>query len=138
MAKKRVTPEDDFTRLAEKIWTMGRSNITNRTDFNSVYDSFMSDVGHSDKMKDKVFEKIQQKHKTVKDVRGRNKARSQVFKQFGEQPVRSKKQGIKFNTLALQGKHGKVVWARKTRVKIRGKERVVLRDSKGQFVKAKQ
>jgi len=133
MVKKRKTLEEDIDRLAERVWQRGREKITNRTDFNAVYDSYMTGVPHADKMKEKVFSKLQARHK-ISDSQGRNKARRQVFKQLGVQPPRTKKEGPSYSFLA-RTKRNKTVWARKTKITVRGKERVVLRSVDGRFVR---
>jgi len=131
--KKRTTPEDDYDRLAERIWRRGGGRIKNQADFISVFDSYMreSDQKSNKSLIQGVFERIQKKHPKVSSSLFTEKARVEAFVKAGGKPS-----AAEFNVLRLS--KGRRVYARRTKLVDRwGIERVVFRDKKGRFVPKK-
>ena len=131
--RKRKTIEDDIDRLEERIWRRGRGKIRNQADFIGVYDSYLKDssAGLDQKLRNKVFSRMRQKHKGISAKVKINAERMELFELAGTIP--SKKE---FDIIGSQ--KGRKVYARRTKFKFKDKERTVFRDSKGRFVKAQR
>lgn len=135
MVTKRITPEDDVNRLAERLWERSRGKMQTRTDFDTVFDTYLTQDGQDltprqkRTLRQQVFDSIRRKHKNVKDRRVKNEERERVFEAAAVKP--SPKE---FDTLGTSG--GRRVYARRTILRFKdGTQRVVYRDRKGRFVK---
>lgn len=135
--KKRVTPEDDYRRLAERVWRRGKQDglvIKTKADFLSVYQSYMRNAPNrnDESLRDNVFGEVQKRHPGVSSSVKTSKERVEVFYEAGAKPS-----AAEFNVLGKSG--GRTVYARRTVVKFvkRGVVRVVFRDKKGRFVSVK-
>jgi len=134
--KKRVTPEEDYDRLAERIWQRGRGKIRNKADFISVYAGYMRDSGQRDNaaLREGVFGRIQKRHDVSSSIVTK-KDRVDIFNQAGMRPS-----SAEFSFLGVV--KGKPVYARSMRIKRvlkdgSVKSPVVYRDKKGRFVSVK-
>ena len=135
--KKRVTPEEDYDRLAERVWQRGGGKIKNKADYMSVYAGYMRDSGQKDNvdLREGVFGRIQKRHDVSSSIVTK-KERVEIFNKAGMRP--SDKE---FTFLGVS--KGKPVYARSTRVRRvlkTGEVRnpVVFRDKKGRFVSVKR
>jgi len=128
--EKRTTDETDYIRLAERIWNRGRGRIRTKADFISVYNIYMKDstISGNNEVREKVFSKIQSRHKSVSGSLFTTKKRVHAFAKGGAVPSRKE-----FDELGEQ--KGRTVQARRTVIKFRGVTRYIYRDAKGRFVK---
>ena len=125
VTKKRFTPEEDFKRLAERIWSNKRGKIIDEKSFNKEFDNYLeeSPKARSDKLlRSKVFSELQNHHTSVKY------GRKSLVKTRRATIIRYEFTGFV---------KGKEVKARESRFKIKGKTVLRLRDAKGRFVKRK-
>ena len=129
--KKRVTPEDDYDRLAERIWRRGRGKIKNKADFISVYETYMNDsnVKGNAGIRESVFDRVQAKHKVSSSIVTK-KERVDAFREVARKPG-----SAEFEFLGLS--RGRRVYARRTVLVRGGRQRVTYRDKKGRFVSVK-
>ena len=130
--RKRKTLEDDFERLAERIWQRGRGKIKNKADFIAVYNSYLRESGAKDniELREKTFNTITKRHK-ISPAITTTKERAKVFVKAGNKPSKQE-----FDTLGTI--KGRRVYARETRTKRNGKEFRAFRDERGRFVKVKR
>ena len=129
MVTKRTTPEDDYDRLAERVWQRGRGKIKNKADFIAVYDTYMkeSNIPRDRGVREKVFGRIQRQHKVSPAIQI-TKKRLGVFVKAGEKPSPAE-----FNILGTS--KGRRVYVRRTIIKYKGSSKTVYRDKKGRFAK---
>ena len=129
--EKRITAEEDFNRLAEKIKNRGRGKITSRADFDAVYNSYMREgkIESRRGLRESTWDAYK---KLNPNVRGRerkeNITRSQVFTEFGKIPAKSE-----FNNEGFS-KGRRVLIRQNTKKKKDGVKRVY-RDKRGRFAK---
>lgn len=131
----RKTPEDDYERLAERIWKRGRGKIKNKADFVSVYTSYLKDVDAKDNkaLREAVFGKLQSDHPKVSSSLVSKKERVEVFVEAGKRPSPGE---FKFQGF-IRGRQVAVRRTKYRRVYASGRvvEPVVYRDRKGRFAK---
>ena len=84
MVRPRKTPEEDYERLAERIWLKGRKKIKNKADYLAVYVGYMKDTGkeNSKSLREKVWQKLKIKHDLSDSVRT-SEERMKVFNRAG-------------------------------------------------------
>ena len=137
--KKRVTPDEDYDRLAERVWRRADQKgikIHNQADFISVFETYMKDsnVKGNTTLRDNVFKKIQARH-DVSSSLFTSKERVEVFVKVAEKP------GPKEFTYAGTRKGARVFARRTTYRKVLRdgtvKNPIVFRDKKGRFVSVK-
>ena len=127
MVTRRITQEDDADRLAERVYNYTNGNIKDRNGFDQAFNDYMGEINQKQdtKLRKEVFDRMTSKHSGI--IRERFKAT--------RKPVQAGKKTNIFNVLAST--RGKVVYAHRTYVKVRGKRQVRLRDKLGRFAKAK-
>lgn len=133
-AKKRITPDEDLDRLAERVWRRGRGKIRNKADFIAVYEGYMggSNVRGRDDVREGTFEKLAKKHPKVKREVFTKRERVEAFVSAGRKPAPSE---FDFPGVIK----GRRVFARRTKFKKPGGgEQTVFRDKKGRFVSVKR
>jgi len=116
---KRVTPEEDIDRLAERLRRFSREKI-DEENFDEIFDDYMEALTPEQDtlLRRKVRQKLRLERIPKRKVRKARKPRQQ-FPQVGK--VKKK-----------------IVFARQTQHKLKGKTVTVFRDRKGRFVKVKK
>lgn len=135
MVNKRITPEDDFKRLAERINSnqvklIGRA-IVDKSDFEKAFDEYMDDVELTKstrlKMLNRSFDFFVDKKAEIGVVIRRRRMTERQDDIIEER--------IKKRDFVFPGTSGEqVVFARKDSFVFKGKKRIVFRDAKGRFV----
>lgn len=131
-SKKRVTPEEDFMRLAERVWRYGRGKIRNKADFLGVYNGYMrgSPERNNVELREATFEELQRKHKVSSSV-GTTRKRMRVFSAAGKHvPVVEFEYWGSIKNKGADSSHQ--VKVRRTKLP---SGRVVYRDRRGRFAK---
>lgn len=130
--RRRVTPEDDYVRLAERLWNYSAGSIKDEDTFDRAYDSYMGEfAGKNKELKKKVFKKLTESHTDVLRTRGTKKRELTRREQV---ELKQKKYNYDYPAYSKF----RVVYARKTSVTIRGKKRVVYRDRNGRYARVKE
>ena len=138
MAVKRKTPIEDMERLAENLFNKFGDKINSKETFSQFYDSYMYGEVSADALKPKVFAKyVRQAAKRavpLKDVK-RLKTK-EVVKEF--RPTDGKVKVVKQEFKTVGRIRGKIVFARVSKFKIKGKPITRFIDRKGRFVSVKK
>ena len=131
-ARKRTTSEEDYQRLAERVWRRGRGKIKNKADFISVYEGYMvnSSVKGDSDLRESVFGSIQKSHSGVSSSIVTKKERVKAFVGAGKKPS-----AAEFEFPGVQ--KGRRVYSRRTKFRRGVREFTVYRDKKGRFVSVK-
>lgn len=163
---KRFTPEDDVDRLAERVWNWSGKNIQSREDFEQAYFDYLGEDltdKQMRKLKNQTWDRILFKHlgggKNLKQDRKKTSqtiARNvQEYKKLGAQNSdlsgldtknarkisRKQKTRIRqreYNFKSIGRIKGKVVYARRTIIFVKGKKQARFRDRKGRFVSTRR
>lgn len=132
---KRITPPDEIERVRERIFTSHRRKIADRATFDMAFAKtmMMSDLTDKQrKFRDDVFNSYKKEYgiATQRELTELRKDR----KEFERDILRASKG--EFSIPARE--KGRIVYARKDSVRIRGKPVVRYRDKKGRFVSIKR
>ena len=126
---KRTTSSDEYERVSERIYNR-KGTIRNREDFNRAFSKTLNSVDLTDEQKDfrdKVFKEYTDRH-VIPYAEEHIKEQGRI-----ERIAITTK-----NLNVVSRKKGKVVYSQKVYVRIKNKEFIRYRDSKGQFTSVKK
>ena len=129
-----MTPEDDYNRLAERIWNRGRGRIRTREDYDAVFSTYMKDSRlHGQtalSVSDRVFRKVERKHGLEK-YRGMTRTEDAAQREIALGKLAAMPSKNEFEFRGYSGK--RQAYLRRTVFEYRGRTVTVYRDSKGRF-----
>lgn len=163
MAKRRITLDEDVSRISDSIYADSYGKIVDRDTFDMHYKDFFATEPttlQDTRLKNKVFRDMKQKHPDISSRRifteaeGKDLKRDRMttakevttskseYKRKGASRVDLKgydtKQKRRFKYNYVGQRKGKIVYARRTFVNVQGKRKLRYRDSRGRFVSTKQ
>lgn len=141
MAKRRKTPEEDFERLAERMYNQRfAGQISDRETFEKAWKSYFQggESLKNKKLKENVFRILKDKYDVFKgDVSlERKQLREDVKAIKGEKTAPSKKIKHEFDFVGTE--RGRVVYARQIKINFMGKQAVRFIDEKGRYVSVRR
>jgi hypothetical protein len=129
MASKRVTPPEEIERLAERIHSEFKDKIDDKETFNQAFEDYL-EVTLTPKQKTTLRQKTFSEYaKLEPDVR-------RVVKKRKKRVVRRKVPVKEFEIIGKQ--KGRIVFARKITIKVRGKSQTRYIDKRGRYVSIKK
>jgi len=155
MAKKRVTPEADFERFAERLWSEYGDDIFDIDSYNSAFDKYMGEdikKGEDSDLRKTAFEKMREKHKSILNEH-KGGISAEDYEKGEKLDRRTLRDAEKFEDKRLKEQYiyvriyfnqktniEKVVYARKEELKYTNKQgtevkRIVYRDRLGHFTR---
>ena len=139
---KRITPEDDFKRLAERLFSRFGNQITDRETFDFFYEKFLEKADPNNKIfdkkfKDKVFDEFVKRKPLPKPPKKPPKKIVPRRVPTIKPKVPPREFPLTGKIIDIETKRRKIVFARKTFVTVREKRQIRFRDKLGRFVSIK-
>jgi hypothetical protein len=137
MAKRRKTPEDDFERLAERMYSQRfAGQISDKETFDNAWNSYFKGEHPKASLKKRVFETLVDKYDVSPERVSpeRKELRKAVKKVKKEKISRAKPDEFEF----IGRQRGRVAYARRIEIIFMGKTAVRFIDAKGHYVSVRR